>query len=361
MRNIDLFDEYLSGRLSTEEKIRFEQDLETNKELRNEFDKHKNFVETLRYASQKNNLKNKLKSIHTEEFGASNIQHISKSKTIYQKYIRPTGFAASIAVIAVILTITTLSTGGYLIKKQNSEVQKLSNEVDVLKIKQDALINGLKKGSTKKKVYAPANTTGTGFALNNKGYFITCLHVVKGSDSLFIGNKLLDRASARVVYTDTKLDIAILKIDSVSMLKWKDLPYTFKAVESDLAEKTFTLGYPAQDIVYGEGSISSSSALGDTAMYQISIPVNKGNSGGPLIDENGNIAGVVNGKKTNAEGTGFATKSTRITDVIKNIEDEDLKKELSINKRNSLKGLKRSEQVKRITPYVINVFVYKNN
>ncbi|MCD6068808.1 MAG: peptidase and chymotrypsin/Hap [Bacteroidetes bacterium] len=363
MRNTDLFDDYLMGNLNAEEKKQLENRLQGDAELKAEFGRHKKFVETLQYNVAKNTLKSKLKDIHTAEFGANNIKHINSHKSFFERYIKPTGFAASVAVIAVVLTITSLSMGGYLLKKQNSEVEELSKRVEYVENKQDGFMQGVKAAivKNKKKILAPANTTGSGFAINSKGYFVTCLHIVRGSDSIFIGNKSFDYASARIVYTDTKLDIAILKLDSSALmsLNWNELPYAFKASESDLAEKAFTLGYPSQDIVYGEGTISSSTRMGDTAMYQISIPVNEGNSGGPLIDEQGNVIGVINSKKTNAEGTGFAAKSSYLAEILKGIEDEDLRKELTLNKRNSIKGLKRSEQVKRITPFVFNVYVYK--
>jgi S1-C subfamily serine protease len=363
MRNTDLFDDYLMGNLDAEERKQLESRLQSDAELKSEFSKHKKFVETLQYTATKNTLKTKLKDLHTVEFGADNIKYINSHKSFFERYIKPTGFAASVAIVAVILTITTLSMGGYLLEKQKDEVEELSKRVEVVEDKQVGFIKGVTNVIVKntQKLLAPANTTGTAFALNNKGYFITCLHVVHKCDSIYIGNKSFDYASARVVYTDTRMDIAILKLDSVALkdLTWKELPYAFKTSESDLAEKTFTLGYPTSSIVYGEGTISSSSRMGDTAMYQVSIPVNEGNSGGPLIDEQGNIVGVVNSKKHNAEGTGYAAKSSYLADLLKNIDDEELKKELTLNKRNSIKGLKRSEQVKRIAPFVFNVYVYK--
>src|SRR5690242_6309070 len=95
-------------------------------------------------------------------------------------------------------------------------------------------------------------------------------------------------------------------------------------------------------------------------MYQISIPVNPGNSGGPLMDEQGNIIGVIRGKQSSAEATGFAIKSDLIRQTINKLENDSLKKELTLEtKKSSLNGLKRSEQVKKIQPFVFNVMVYK--
>jgi len=124
----------------------------------------------------------------------------------------------------------------------------------------------------------------------------------------------------------------------------------------------FTLGYPREEMVYGEGSVSSLSGYSnDTSMYQISIPVNPGNSGGPLLDEQGNVIGVIRGKITSAEATGFAVKANQIIQSIENNGAESVKQDLLplANKKSGLKGLKRSDQIKRINPYVFNVLVYK--
>lgn len=356
MRNIDLFDDYLMGHLNAADKNAFEARIGEDADFKSEFDAHKKFVKTLQSNSAAQNFKNKLKSIHKDAFGGNNIKHINHQKTFFEKYIKPTGMAASIAIIAVITTVTVLSTGGYVMKKQNSNYTQLEKQ---LQTSQEAIIEGIENIAKKKPTYVPANYMGTGFAINNKGYFITSLHLVRNCDSIFIGNASAERIGARVIHTDSKLDLAILKIDSASSLNLKDLPYAFKTSASDLGEKIFTLGYPSQDIVYGEGTISSASRAGDTNMYQISIPVNPGNSGGPLLDEYGNIVGVVSGKNQNAEGTGFASKVIYINELLKNIEDKDLQKELTPNKRNTIKGMKRSEQIKRITPFVFNVYVYK--
>ena len=112
-------------------------------------------------------------------------------------------------------------------------------------------------------------------------------------------------------------------------------------------------------MVYGEGSLSSLSGYSnDTTMYQISIPVNPGNSGGPLLDEQGNVIGIVRGKITSAEGTGFAIKSAEIIKSINTLSADSIQ---TTNKKAGLKGIKRTEQIKRINPYVFNVLVYKKD
>ena len=360
MRNIDLFDEYLSGKLSTEEKKNFEERLLHNLQLAKDFSEHRHFVSLLNAQQNKLQLKNKLKAIHQKAFGKNNIHPLHSNKGFFAKYVKPLGVAASVAIIAVVSTLAILSLGGYLINNQNVYLTELGKKVERLENNDKIIIKQFTKPG-KKRVFAPANIEGTGFAINNKGYFVTSLHIVKGADSIFVENSLLEHCSARIVHTDNRLDLAILKLESDSFLKGKDVPLTFKQNPTDLGEKIFTLGYPSDDIVYGEGSISSSSGSGDTAMYQISIPVNPGNSGGPLLDEQGYIIGLIRGKNTKAEGTGFAIKAEYIVKLIKNIDNKELKNELTLSKHNSIKHLKRSEQIKHLQPFIFNVKIYKGN
>jgi len=363
MRTTDWFDNYVFGKLSAEEKQEFENRLESDPVFANAFEKHRQLVETFNQSEQRTHLKQILKTIHKQEFGNdARIVSIRKDNFL-NKHGKTLMVAASVAVIAVLSTVAMLSTGGYLLKKQGNEIEVLGREVDVLKSSQGAIIGAVNKVNSKlnKANYAPANIEGTGFALNNKGYFITSLHMVKNADSVFVTNSYINRQTAKLVYTDAALDVAIYKIDNDSVFKKYPYPLSFREVPASMGDKIFTLGYPRHDIVYGEGSLSATSGYnGDTTMYQLSIPVNPGNSGSPVLDEQGNVIGLIHGKQSNMEGTGFAVKLQLIKQSILQSGNDSLKKELSLNlkKGASVKGLKRSEQIRRIQPYVFNVIVY---
>ncbi|MCD6016925.1 MAG: trypsin-like peptidase protein [Bacteroidetes bacterium] len=362
MRATDLFDNYIFGTLSAEEKNDFETRLKTDAEFATAFEKHKTLIEGINQHEQSVHLKQILSTIHKQEFGKDAKIVNLKEDTFIKKHGKTFAVAASVAVIAVIGTVTLLSTGGYLLKQQSNAITDLKRDVTELKYSQDAIIEGI-TGATNKRIknYAPANIEGTGFALNNRGYFITSFHMVKNADSVFVTNNVLDRASAKLVASEPALDIAIYKIDNIEAIKNLAFPFSFKESGSEIGDKIFTLGYPRRDAVYGEGALSSMTGFNnDTTMYQISIPVNPGNSGGPLMDEQGNIIGVIRGKQSSAEATGFAIKSNFIKQTIDRLENDSLKKELSlVTKKSNLKGLKRSEQIKKIQPFVFNVMVYK--
>lgn len=363
MRTVDLFDNYLEGKLSAEEVTAFEIRLTNDAAFQKAFDEHKMLISVLNTSNERQILKNKLKHIHSVEFGKeAKIISINKPEKLTKRIGKTFMVAASAAVIAVLSTIALLSTGGYLLKKQKSEITDLKLEVTGLKYSQNAIVKEL--GTKEDKVkFAAANLEGSAFAINNKGYVLTSWHMVNGADSIFIQNSNTERTLTKIIFNDPALDIAILKIENTELTKGWQVPFTFNAKHAEVGEEVYTLGYPRKDIVYGEGSLSSLSGYSnDTAMYQISIPVNPGNSGGPLLDSQGNIIGVIRGKITSAEGTGFAIKSTEIMRSIASVEGDSTRSELILNNnRSSLKKLKRSEQIKRINPYVFNVLVYKNN
>jgi serine protease Do len=361
MRATELFDNYIFGGLSAAEKTDFESRIKTDAEFAAAFDKHKTLLESLTQYEQRNNLKQILSTIHKQEFG-SEAKIIPIKETFIKKHGKTFAVAASVAIFAVMGTVTVLSAGGYLLKQQGNAITDLGNEVTKLKYSQDAIIEGIKVAARKPaKTYPPANIEGTGFALNNKAYFITSYHMVRNADSVFVTNNILDRAAAKLVASDESMDIAIYKIDNIEAIKNIPFPFSFKDNASEIGDKIFTLGYPRRDIVYGEGSLSSLSGFSnDTTMYQISIPVNPGNSGGPIMDEQGNVIGLIRGKQTSAEATGFAIKSNFIKQTIEKLQDDSLKKDLTLStKKSSLRGMKRSDQIKKMQPFVFNVMVYK--
>lgn len=363
MKNTDLFDDYLFGKLNAQQKSEFENNLKTDEVFANAFNEHKTLVDALNKHAERNELRKALKAIHEKEFG-NDAKIISiKQDTFTKKLGRNVAMAAGVGLIAVLSALALFSTGGYILTKQNNDITDLKREVSELKYTQDGIVEAIANVAEKPK-YAPANFEGTGFAINNNGYIITSLHMIKGADSVFIENTTTGRTATKLVFSDPKIDVAVLQIENADVYKQWNLPFVFSSRNCDLGEKVFTLGYPRKDIVYGEGSLSSLSGYhSDTTMYQISIPVNPGNSGGPLLDEQGTVIGLVRGKITTAEATGFAIKSQQIINTITAFNKGQKQEEaFALNvKKNPLKSIKRNEQIKRINPYVFNVMVYKAN
>src|SRR6184192_4115839 len=157
----------------------------------------------------------------------------------------------------------------------------------------------------------PVQSEGSGFIVRPDGYIFTNFHVVEGADKIEV--KLRDGRNfpARVVGTDEKTDIAVVKIDA------KDLPVV-QLGDSDtvrVGQFAFAIGAPFKldyTFTYGVVSGKGRSKLLQTGAYSISdylqtdASINPGNSGGPLCDIDGKVIGMntlINGMN---RGLGFA-------------------------------------------------------
>ena len=134
--------------------------------------------------------------------------------------------------------------------------------------------------------------SGPGFFISEDGYLITNNHVVRNARSVKVktGEYVFP---AEVVRIDERDDLALLKVSG----RFKALPIS--SIDAGLGDPVFTIGFP--DIVlqgtqpkFTDGKISSLTGLmDDPDEYQISVPVQPGNSGGPLVDLHGNVQGVI--------------------------------------------------------------------
>jgi S1-C subfamily serine protease len=358
MKSAELFDAYLNSELSGEEKAAFEQRLASDSVFNQAFAQHCELLEVLEKAEHRSQFKKRLKAMHEQTIGRHSKIIPLGEETFARKHGKTIAVAASTALFAVFSTVAVLSAGGYLLKKQSNQITELKRDVMKLQASNNGIVEGII--GRNKSVYAPANVEGSAFALNNEGYIVTSFHLINGADSIFIQNSVTERVLANLVFSDPKLDMAILKVVNDTVTKAWQVPFTLVDRKVEVGEKVFTLGYPRNEMVYGEGSLSSLSGLNnDSCMVQISIPVNPGNSGGPLLDEYGNIIGVIRGKVTTAEATGFAIKAKELIRAIQ-IQSEKSETKVSLKTgRTKNKAGKRTEQIKKINPYVFNVMVYK--
>jgi S1-C subfamily serine protease len=135
-------------------------------------------------------------------------------------------------------------------------------------------------------------SSGSGFFVSEDGYLITNNHVVRNARRVKV--KTADGIfPAKVVRTDSTNDLALLKVSG----QFKPLRVATNDVQ--LGDAVFTIGFPAIDLQgmqpkYTDGKISSLSGIKDDPKeYQISVQVQPGNSGGPLVDMAGNVRGVI--------------------------------------------------------------------
>lgn len=137
---------------------------------------------------------------------------------------------------------------------------------------------------------------GSGFIISKDGYVLTNNHVVDGADEVTV--RLQDRRTltAKVVGTDPKYDIALLKISDGDNLPTVSIgdSRTLKAGQWVLAiGSPFGFDYTVtQGIVSAVGRNLGSSDQPYTSFIQTDVPINRGNSGGPLFNLQGQVVGV---------------------------------------------------------------------
>ncbi|OKL41884.1 S1C family serine protease [Pontibacter flavimaris] len=357
-RAYEEIERYLNGQMAAEEKAGFEALLHADVRLAEQVREHRHMLQALKGYGKRQHLRQQLNLIHSEMEAGGQATTPNPWKVYWNRQKQTIAVAASVSLLSVFGTLWSVQQMKAPVKQQTARYVELRREVERLKKAQTALMNGINDAS-KPVAPRPAAFSGTGFAISADGYVVTSSHVVEGADSIMIENKSGLKYKVSEIYRDEIHDLSILKIADESFEGFGKLPYTFKDTESDLGERVFTLGYPREDIVFGEGSLSSASGFeGDTTAYQISIPLNPGNSGGPLLDDKGNLIGVISGKQAGQEGAAFAIKSAYLLQLIEELANAGQVQPLTLPKNNALSAQSRPQQLKKLKEYIFIVKVY---
>ena len=207
----------------------------------------------------------------------------------------------------------------------------------------------------------PEYSTGTGFAISKAGHVATNYHVVEDAENITVavpGPMGSRKLSAKVIVSDEKNDLAILFINDPDFGGFDPIPYGFRNSAVSVGEDVFVLGYPmtetmGEEVKLTNGIVNSKTGFqGDITMYQISAPVQPGNSGGPLFDEDGNIIGVVSAKHEGAENVNYAVKISYLKSLI-----DILPQQIALEENNGLAGMKLKDQMSIVSNFTFLISV----
>ncbi len=206
---------------------------------------------------------------------------------------------------------------------------------------------------------------GTGFFINDEGYLVTNHHVISGGKFFIATDAAKNIHELSLVASDEANDIAILKS--------KKIPKAYIPIgRSDLVnlgDSVFTLGFPnvemqGQSVKYTDGVVSSTRGVRDQPNnFQVTVPVQPGNSGGPLVSTSGFVVGIIVAKLSASvtfrrvgalpENVNYAVKSNYLIELLRssriNFKEGFL---------NSADKANRSSIIQRLEPSVVFINVY---
>jgi len=173
---------------------------------------------------------------------------------------------------------------------------------------------------------------GTGFIIDSSGYIVTNAHVLDdGNGNLASGIQAVTYAqgtkNAEFIGYDGVLDIALLKISGT----YEDLDLS-DSNDVQVGEKVIAIGNPlGLQFSVSQGIISAVHRKGPNglnAYIQTDTALNRGNSGGPLINKQGEVVGINNFKIGDSENIGFALESNYIKEAVNKIYREKFNEDL---------------------------------
>jgi S1-C subfamily serine protease len=203
-------------------------------------------------------------------------------------------------------------------------------------------------------------SSGSGLILTANGYIVTNYHVIENASHIEVDvfNKGIKKTyMADVINSDKINDLSILKIRDENF-KMNAVPFGIKSYGVKVGEDAFALGFPkiglqGNEVKVTNGIISSNTGFqNDPTTFQISVPIQPGNSGGPLFDKSGNLIGITNAGITDGQNVGYAIKISYLLNFL-----ETLTSVPDLPQQSSLIGKTLPQMVDILSPYTVLIRV----
>ena len=198
--------------------------------------------------------------------------------------------------------------------------------------------------------------SGSGIYLKGSTHILTNLHVVRTAKEIRVSFPSGEEYSGEVIVRDVNNDVAIVALRGMSK-KRGGFTVNLNA-DVDAGMEVHAIGYPLNSgINIVRGIISSTTGLDQNiSKFTMTAPINEGNSGGPVIDENGNLIGIAQGGliRRDVENVRIAS---RISTVATALSQALLFRKFSIQVKAKIKRLTSREIFRVFSPYVVRIEV----
>ena len=356
----ELAEAYLAGSLQQSDINELNARLAADSDFAGEFNENLNLIRSMEGNGKQKRFRSMLRDIHEKQTVGKTIKK-GINIVLPAHFWRTAAVAASVAILTSSITIWSLRPS---IQENQSKYNNISREVKDLRkaqAQQQATQNQLIQKVNKNLPAPPPSDvryTGTGFALTNDGYFVTAYHVISDGDSVYIQNQDGGYFKAFLVDFNAKTDLAILKVEKKNFRFGKgEIPYTFATGKIGLGATIYTLGYPKDEIAYNEGYISGKNGFqGNDQQYTLALPAGHGQSGSPVLDEKGNVLGLLTAVGSQSEANTYAVSSKALLDLLHTIPNAN---SLHLPKTNQLGRMSRENQIDKMQAYTFSVKVYK--
>ena len=288
--------------------------------------------------------------IFGEREGGENSVQVKRKKGTGKIWRRLISAVLVVCIIGGCCGAAVLFTGAYW--KNQIEQQKLSLQTQIDKLqaqvnsleKTQIVISGNEDGEavtlTPAQIYAlcvrgvvsisTGASFGSGFLISADGYVVTNYHVVEGASSLTVITFSEEEYTARIVGYDNANDLAVLKIDA------SDMPFLeFGSSDVNVGDQVVTIGNPLGELSHSlsTGYVSATDRVVTSEgnkinMIQIDATINSGNSGGPLLNMQGQVIGITSAKYSGTtssgtiiEGIGFAIPVDDVSGIISDLKE----------------------------------------
>ena len=209
--------------------------------------------------------------------------------------------------------------------------------------------------------------SGTGFIISKDGYIATNFHVIDDNNGIIVdcvrAGKLY-HYNAEVATYDAKNDGAIIKRNESGFMPFKSMTYAMD-MKIGIGADVFTIGYPLNAVMgtnykVTNGIISAKTGINDdTRYYQMTVPIQPGNSGGPLLNSQGNIVGITSATlneqviSTNVQNVNYSVKALYLLNAINNVPAiEELPEE------STMSGMNLEQMVEVLKDYICLIKIF---